>query len=235
MKNFLEGFRSAPWRTLAGLQERRAPWFVLVALCVGLVALAHGLFQHYLFMRPCEQCVYIRFAFLVMTLGGLIAAIQPRRVVPRVAGYLVAGWGAWLGLGFSLKLDRIHTAAHGDNPFGVQGCSTEPTFPFGLPLDRWSPTLFKPTGDCGFDNPIIPEGAHLDAVQQALTSFYGDGWYVWPPRHLGTMAESMIAAFGLALLLLAVGVAAWAVVAIRERASGAPARDLSPEKAQPSR
>ena len=225
MKDFLDRLRSAPARTLADLQARRAPWLLLAGLCLGLVALAHGLFQHYLFMRPCEQCVYIRFAFLVMTLGGLVAAIQPRRGALRAAGYVLAGWGAWLGLGYSLKLDKIHTAAHGDNPFGVQGCATEPTFPFGLPLDRWSPTLFKPTGDCGFDNPIIPEGTQLDSVQQALTTFYADGWYLWPASHFGTMAESMILAFGLFMLLLAVGLGAWLTVAVRP---GAPARELPP-------
>lgn len=220
--SLLRDFRTAPVGTLARLQDERALWVAMAAISLFMVILAHSLFQNYLYMRPCEQCVYIRFAFFVMAAGGVVAAIQPRNPVLKVAGYAAAGWGAWIGMGYSLKLDAIHRAAHSDNPFGVQGCSAEPTFPFGLPLDKWSPGWFKPTGDCGFDNPIIPEGAQLDALQAFLTNFYADGWYIWPPAHFGNMAQAMIVAYGVTLLLLAAAFAAWTYTAARAR------RDHSP-------
>lgn len=40
--------------------------------------LAHSFFQIYLYMAPCEQCVYIRYAMFVMVIGGVIAAINPK-------------------------------------------------------------------------------------------------------------------------------------------------------------
>ena len=35
---------------------------------------------------------------------------------------------------------------------GGAACSTEPKFPFGLPLHQWFPGTFQPTGLCGEDN-----------------------------------------------------------------------------------
>jgi disulfide bond formation protein DsbB len=103
---------------------------------------------------PCEQCVYIRFAMFVMVFGGLIAAINPKNVVLKLIGCIAAFYGSIMGIKFSLKLNDIHHAVHSpDSLFGVQGCSTDPTFPFNLPLANWAPEWFKPTGDCGYDAP----------------------------------------------------------------------------------
>ena len=43
-----------------------------IILMTGLfmVILAHSVFQIWLYMRPCEQCVYIRLAFFAMVLGA---------------------------------------------------------------------------------------------------------------------------------------------------------------------
>lgn len=47
-----------------------------MAVAMGtLIILA--LFQIHLYMAPCEQCVYIRYAMFVMVIGGLVAAINP--------------------------------------------------------------------------------------------------------------------------------------------------------------
>ncbi|MDO2407117.1 disulfide bond formation protein B [Campylobacter sp. 47389-21] len=37
----------------------------MVIISAWLVVTSHSFFQNYLYMRPCEQCVYIRFAFFV--------------------------------------------------------------------------------------------------------------------------------------------------------------------------
>ena len=61
---------------------------------------------------PCEQCVYIRFAMFVMVFGGLIAAINPKNVVLKLIGCIVAFYGSIMGIKFSLKLNDIHHAVH---------------------------------------------------------------------------------------------------------------------------
>ena len=136
--------------TLACWQDKRFLWALMVFVCVALVFVAHFVFQEYAFMRPCEQCVYIRYAFLVMALGGIIALIKPQNTILKLIAYALAFFGAVRGVMFSVKLNGIHHAAHSEDAiFGVQGCSTVPSFDFGLPLDKWFPSLFAPTGDCG--------------------------------------------------------------------------------------
>ena len=224
-------FRATPLATIARWQDQRLVWAVLVGVSLAMLLLAHSVFQHWLYMRPCEQCVYIRFAFFTMALGGLVALVNPKALVAKLVAYGLAFWGIWLGIGFSVKLNKIHVAAHGDNPFGVQGCSTEPTFPLGLPLDRWAPDWFKPTGDCGFDNPIVPLGTELSAAQQWLVDFYADGWYLVPSAHFMNMAQATLLAFGAILICLALAALAWGVTALRTRraapAAMAPARQES--------
>lgn len=66
---------------IAKFADSRLPWAILIVVSVGLVILAHSLFQNYVYMPPCEQCVYIRFAFLCMALGGLIAIINPKNLL----------------------------------------------------------------------------------------------------------------------------------------------------------
>ena len=64
--------RQDPIGTIADWQDMRWPWILMAAVCVLLVLVAHYMFQVWLYMAPCEQCVYIRFGFLVMAIGGLL-------------------------------------------------------------------------------------------------------------------------------------------------------------------
>lgn len=45
-------------------------WAFILLLSIASLLYAHFL-QNYLFMRPCEQCVYLRFAMCVMVLGAI--------------------------------------------------------------------------------------------------------------------------------------------------------------------
>jgi disulfide bond formation protein DsbB len=209
--------RAAPLATLGRWQDGRFPWLLMAALAATMLVVAHSLFQNYLYMRPCEQCVYTRFAFALMLLGGLVAAINPRLLPLKLIGYGLALWGVIYGIGVALKLDRIHHAVHGDNPFGVQGCSTDPVFPLGLPLDRWSAEWFKPTGDCGYDNPIVPDGTQLSAIQQWLVDFYAEGWYLWPKSHFMNMAQATLIVYAVCLAVLLACAIAWLVALVRSR------------------
>ncbi|EAT99816.1 protein-disulfide oxidoreductase DsbI [Campylobacter curvus] len=188
---------------IAKIQDSRYTWALLIFVSAGLVVLAHSLFQEYVYMPPCEQCVYIRFAFLCMALGGVIAIIDPKNLALAAVGYIFAFWGAVQGIMYSVKLAKIHAAVHGDDPFGVQGCSTEPHYPFGIPLEKWAPDWFLPTGDCGYDSPIVPDGVTLSGVQKYLVGLYQDGWYLIPSSKFMSMADCTLIGFGVCFVILA--------------------------------
>lgn len=182
-----------------------------------MLILAHSVFQIWLYMDPCELCVYIRFAFFCIVVGGVIAALNPKNIIFKVIGYMFAFFGGIKGVVFSLRLDKIHQLARSDNPFGMQGCSIEPAFPFGLPLDKWLPGWFKPVGDCGFDNPIVPHDAILGGVQKFFINFYADGWYLWPPNHFLNMAQVCLIILGAFLLILGAAAVSWLITLSRGR------------------
>ena len=138
-----------------------------------------------------------------MALGGLVAIINPKNLLLAAVGYLLAFWGAIQGIMYSAKLIKIHDAVHEDDPFGVQGCSTEPHYPFGLPLERWAPDWFLPTGDCGYDNPLVPEGVTLSGFQKYLVDLYEDGWYLIPSSKFMSMADCTLVGFGVCFVVLA--------------------------------
>ena len=92
---------------MAKFQDSRFPWALLVFVSVALVVIAHSLFQNYAYMPPCEQCFYIRFAFLCMALGGVIAMINPKNLLFAIIGYVFAFWGAVQGIMYSVKLAKI--------------------------------------------------------------------------------------------------------------------------------
>ena len=175
------------FKKMAKFQDSRISWAILVFVSVALVVIAHSLFQNYAYMPPCEQCVYIRFAFLCMALGGVIAIINPKNLLFALVGYVFAFWGA----------------VHGDDPFGVQGCSTEPHYPFGLPLEKWAPDWFMPTGDCGYDSPMVPDGAVLSDLQKSIVDLYADGWYLVPSSKFMSMADCTLLGFGVCFVVLA--------------------------------
>ena len=189
-----------------GLSSYRWPWILIAALSAGLVLLAHNVFQVWLYMKPCEQCVYIRFAFVVMALGALVALINPKALAAKAVGYALGIYGAAYGVMCSLKLQAIHHAIHSDDPmavFGMQGCSMEPHYPLGLPLEKWAPDWFLPTGDCGYDNADVPADVVLSSAQKFIIDMYeqAGGWYLIPSQHFMSMAQCCLLAFSVAILI----------------------------------
>lgn len=224
--NFLKGLwtslKTSPVDTLVRWQETRFLWLLMMVVMGGLIVLAHSFFQIYLYMAPCEQCVYIRFAMFVMVFGGLIAAINPKNIVLKLIGCIAAFYGSIIGMKFSVKLNGIHFAVHNPDPdalFGVQGCSTEPTFPFDLPLASWAPDWFKPTGDCGYDAPVVPDGVSLSSMQKWFIDLYqqSEGWYLIPPWHFMNMAQACLLAFGTCFILLVIMSIAWGIKLSRKK------------------
>ena len=58
------------FRRLAG--DCKEPWILFGVTSIILVLLAHYLFQGWLYMLPCEQCVYIRYGNIVMAIGAFL-------------------------------------------------------------------------------------------------------------------------------------------------------------------
>lgn len=187
-------------------EQQRWPWTVIAILSASLVLIAHNVFQVWLYMKPCEQCVYIRFAFLCMTFGCLFPIVFPKSLACRVVSYVCGVYGCIYGIMCSLKLDSIHRAIHSDDldaMFGMQGCSLEPHYPFGLPLEKWAPDWFLPTGDCGYDNSDVPMGTVLSPLQESIINMYNDagGWYLIPSMKFMSMAQCCLLGFTVALLI----------------------------------
>lgn len=213
-------FKSSPIATISRWQDQRFLWALMAVAMAGMVLLAHSFFQNYLYMKPCEQCVYIRYSMLVMALGGIIACINPKNVILKVIAYILAIYGAVIGIGYSVKLHGIHKAVHSDDPFammGMQGCSTDPSYPFGLPLHKWAPDWFLPTGDCGYDSPVVPSGVELDAIQTFFVNLYADGWYLIPSIKFADMAVCTLLAYVLALVLLIIMLVSWIITTVKNK------------------
>ena len=202
-------FQADPIGEIAHWSDMRWPWALIIFLSCALVVLAHNVFQVWLYMKPCEQCVYIRFGFLVIALGALITIINPKNLWLKLVGLVVGVYGCIYGLMCSLKLSSIHHAIHGDDMdavFGIQGCSLEPHYPFGLPLEKWAPDWFLPTGDCGYDTAVVPDGTVLSDAQRFLIDMYNsaDSWYLVPAWKFMLMAQCCLLAFSVALLMIVV-------------------------------
>lgn len=207
-------FKADPIGEVADWSDMRWPWLVIAALACALVLVAHNVFQVWLYMKPCEQCVYIRYGFLVIALGALICCINPKNMILKLVACVFGVYGSIYGLMCSIKLQKIHHAVHGDDMsavFGMQGCSTEPHYPFGLPLEKWAPDWFLPTGDCGYDTAVVPDGVTLSAAQEFLINMYNsaDSWYLIPAWRFMSMAQCCVLAFGVALLLVVILTACW--------------------------
>ena len=132
---------------------------------------------------------------------------QPQGLWAKIAGYVITIYGLIYTIMCSWKLIGIHDAVHSDDPmamFGMQGCSTEPHFPFGLPLEKWAPAWFQPTGDCGYDAPVVPDGAMLSSLQQWFIELYqsSDGWYLIPAWKFMDMASCCLLACIVAAIFL---------------------------------
>ena len=112
IKGMWKDLRTSPVDTLVRWQEQRLLWLLMAVAMGALIILAHSFFQIYLYMAPCEQCVYIRYAMFVMVIGGLVAAINPKNIILKLIGCVMAFYGSILGLKFSLKLNDIHHAVH---------------------------------------------------------------------------------------------------------------------------
>ncbi|QQX81153.1 disulfide bond formation protein B [Shewanella sp. KX20019] len=159
-KQWLGQLRQQPLLTLEATQEQRTVWAVMAFACVFLLGSAMGYFQWFLEMAPCENCVYIRFSQFCILIAGVIMLINPKNMVLKIIGLVLAWYGIIYGLDKAIILSGQHVASHAadtgldlfQSGQGANACSLEPKFPLGLPLHEWLPYEFAPSGICGEDD-----------------------------------------------------------------------------------
>lgn len=127
---------------LKRISTERSSWLLLFvsAICLELTSLY---FQYGLVLNPCVMCVYERVALFGVVFAGIIGFIAPRFLIFRLLALAVGLWGAIKGLRFSLK--HVGYQLH-PNPWDQ--CPMFVQFPETLPLDKWFPAFFHPTGLC---------------------------------------------------------------------------------------
>lgn len=163
INDYYQRLKLNPTAGLISIQNERPIWWVMIGAALFLILSAILYFQLFLAMAPCELCVYIRFSQCCIVIAGLIILINPTNHIFKILGLLLAWYAIIQGFMWSYDLMNIHHAAHlavdeTMDFFAAAGdaagaaCSTEPHFPLGLPLDKWLPFEFAPTGGCGEDD-----------------------------------------------------------------------------------
>ncbi len=189
-------------KLLKTLGNTRVFWIILGIVAIGIVLFSHFVIQEFLLIPPCEQCVYIRYAFVVLMLGCFIVALEPRSWIFKSIGVIVILYALVRGIVAARTLNTIHIALKEGIVFGLKGCSLEPQFDFNLPLDTWIPQLFRPLGFCGYDMPYV--NMELSPFREWFIALYAEGWYVIPSLELGSMAQCALIIFVLYGLVLSV-------------------------------
>ena len=72
-----------------------------------------------------------------------------------------------------------------------------------------------PLGDCGYDNPMVPDGAVLSSLQQYLVDLYADGWFLIPSSKFMSMADCTLLGFGVCAAVLLAMAVSWLVAKFR--------------------
>ncbi|MDU8923501.1 disulfide bond formation protein DsbB [Pasteurellaceae bacterium LIM206] len=127
---------------LKSLSIGRGGWALLAfsALVLELTALY---FQHGMGLNLCVMCVYERVALWGIFFAGIIGIVAPRIWVFRFLALIIGLGSAVKGLSLAIK--------HVDyqlNPAPWNQCAYLAEFPDTLPLDKWFPAMFNPTGSC---------------------------------------------------------------------------------------
>ncbi|MDR2386821.1 MAG: disulfide bond formation protein B [Deltaproteobacteria bacterium] len=134
--------------TLGRWQSLRPLWLAGGLGALGLEIFSVLYFQVFLGLFPCEYCVKIRLAMIVIFLGAMVAALKPKFVLFKLIGYVITMGAAIWGLSMSISLEIINLKVKHSGfipPCSLKGI----VFPLGLKFDEWLPANFAPQGICG--------------------------------------------------------------------------------------
>lgn len=156
----------------------RKLWLTIFSVSFACLAISYLFFQKYLFMQPCEYCVYIRFWMSVICISSFLALLAPR--ILGFFSYLFCLISCGIGLSTALDLNNVYEAIKSGNIFAFRPCKIHPEFIFGIKFDKYFPEFFNGFGECGFDTPILPNGFEPSSLQAFFIDFYKDGFFVIP-------------------------------------------------------
>jgi disulfide bond formation protein DsbB len=112
-------------------------------VCAGLIAFALYL-QHSLGLEPCPMCILQRYAFIVVGIIALVAAVHgPGLVGHRIySGFLVL----FAATGAGVAIRHVYLE---HNPPKIFDCGADVGFMLeSFPLTEALPMIFRGTGDC---------------------------------------------------------------------------------------
>ncbi|WP_267524222.1 disulfide bond formation protein B [Campylobacter sp. MG1] len=186
-------------------------WFLIFAFMFSLVMFSHYFFQNYLYMRPCEYCVYIRFVMLLLSFSALIIFISPKKIIQFIS-FILIFYSIFMGFYYSYILNLIHNAVNSDDLFSnAPNCFLNPKFPFNLHLEKYFPSFFTPEGLCGIDSPYVIESVKLDKIQEFFIGtsdnaykdgLYSNGWYLIPSFKFINMAKACFIIFSVNFVII---------------------------------
>jgi disulfide bond formation protein DsbB len=133
-------------------QDQRPLWLAGGLGALGLEIFSVLYFQSHLGLYPCEYCVQIRLAMVVIFAGAMFAAVWPKSLFFKLVGYVVSIGGAIWGLLLSARLESINVHALFTPNWFTPCRVAKVTWPLGLKLDQWWPKHFRPDGICGEDS-----------------------------------------------------------------------------------
>ena len=121
----------------------RLIFLAIFLACTGLIAYALYL-QHVMHLEPCPMCILQRYAFIVVGVVSLIAALHnPAIVGSRIYGGLVLLFAA-TGAGVAIRHVWLE-----HNPPKIFDCGADVGFLLeSFPLTEAFPMIFRGTGDC---------------------------------------------------------------------------------------
>lgn len=121
----------------------RQVFLAMVLACAGLIAFALYL-QHSLGLEPCPMCILQRYAFIVVGVIALAAAIHnPALVGRRIYSGLLAVMAA---TGGGIAIRHVYLE---HNPPKIFDCGADVGFMLeSFPLTQALPMIFRGTGDC---------------------------------------------------------------------------------------
>jgi protein dithiol:quinone oxidoreductase len=127
------------------LSLQRQGWAAVVLSCLILLGAALY-FQYGLNLQPCIKCIYVRSAVTGILLAGLIGLVAPKQTLLRIFALSAMLAAAVFGIQQANELLEIEQLlAEG----GFFSCALFAEFPQWMPLDKWLPAVFEPTGSCG--------------------------------------------------------------------------------------
>ena len=194
--------RLNPWYTPPAVPRlsRRGYWLFTAFLCVTLLLIGHQYFQRFLYLDPCEYCVYVRLAFLALALVSLFGAWRPGVRWMRNLSTAAAAWVAGYGVKVSWALCTVVWVKRFPEVkdwFSTTACTLTPHFPWGLELHHVSRSWFQPRALCGFEVPHVPPYEHLTGVRAFLVGLVEQdgGWYLFPGLKWITMGDISLLIF----------------------------------------